>query len=189
MIKVARIATIVKVNAGYRCQECGSDEIVQSHHQIPGDDSSQICLCAECHSLEHPEVPKGLFFSIIHQPYWFNKPASRLAREVGVISRTIIRAAKKLDIPQGELSIADEALIIGHLQITQRRIRYPDKDAIRRQWGEANPRFDMAKVERRKLTCKICGYQWYSRVRYPLSCPNPDCRSPFWNRKRRRKVK
>jgi len=36
-----------KSNAHYRCQECGSTELIQTHHEIPGDDNSLIALCAE----------------------------------------------------------------------------------------------------------------------------------------------
>ena len=135
-------AYIVKANAGYQCQKCGSDELVQSHHQVPGDDSTQTCLCAECHSLEHPSIPKGLFCSMNCQPYWFNKPASRIAREQGVCSRTIIRMAKKLDIPRGDLAIGDEALIIGHLEITRRKETQAQKEETRKRTG-------MPKIRRR----------------------------------------
>ena len=72
----------VKSNANYICQECGSTELIQAHHQVPGDDSSLVVLCAECHSQKHPNLPKALFFSNNHQPYWHNKSASSLADEL-----------------------------------------------------------------------------------------------------------
>jgi len=101
----------VKANAHYQCQECGSTELIQAHHQIPGDDNRLIVLCAECHSRKHPDVPRALFFSTSNQPYWQNKSASTLAKELGVHSRTVIRAAKRLEILPGELSPWDEELI------------------------------------------------------------------------------
>jgi len=110
----------VKANANYTCQECGSTELVQAHHEIPGDDDSLIALCAECHSKRHPDVPKALFFSTNNQPYWNNKSASSLAREIGVHSRTIIRAAKRLEILSGELSQWDEGLIKQNIPKLQR---------------------------------------------------------------------
>ena len=29
-------------------------------------------------------------------------------------------------------------------------------------------------------TCLRCGYQWSPRTADPLTCPHPDCRSPYW---------
>lgn len=119
------IAIIVKANAHYTCQECGSTELIQAHHEIPGDDDSLVALCAECHSRKHPDVPKALFFSTNHQPYWYNKSASSLAKELGVHSRTVIRAAKRLNISLGELSIWDEELLKNNIPKLQRQITEP----------------------------------------------------------------
>ena len=105
------VAVRAKVNARYTCQECGSTELIQTHHQIPGDDSTIVVLCGECHSKKHPEVPKALFLSVIRQHYWHNKSAASLGRELGVHPRTIIRAAQRLEILPGELSPWGEELI------------------------------------------------------------------------------
>lgn len=99
---------LLKIKYNYTCQKCGSRELIQSHHQIPKDDNSLIVLCAVCHSNEHPNLPKALFFNKLNQPYWRNKSASSIAKEVGVHSRTITRIAKRLNIPMGELSEQDE---------------------------------------------------------------------------------
>jgi len=40
------------------------------------------------------------------------------------------------------------------------------------------------KNERTTHRCLRCQYVWISKVEVPLSCPNPTCRSPFWNKKR-----
>ena len=101
----------IKSNANYTCQECGATEFIQAHHEIPGDDDSLIVLCGECHSRKHPKIARALFFSKSSQPYWHNKAASTLAKELGVHSRTIIRAAKRLEIMPGELSSKDEQAI------------------------------------------------------------------------------
>lgn len=103
--------TQIKSNARYTCQECGSTEFIQAHHQIPKDDDSLIALCAICHSKKHPDLPLGLFFSINHQPYWHNKSASSLAKECGVHPRTIIRIALRLHIAKGILSSESETQI------------------------------------------------------------------------------
>ena len=101
----------VKVNAHYTCQECGSTELIHAHHEIPGDDTTLIALCAECHSRRHPNLPKGLFLSRKTKNYWHNKSAASLARELGVHPGRIKRTAKRLEIPPGELSPLDEELI------------------------------------------------------------------------------
>jgi hypothetical protein len=85
--------------------------MIQAHHVIPGDDSSLVPLCAECHSLKHPDLPRALFFSKRLQPYWYNKSAASLAKEINVHPRTVIRAATRLGILKGELSVEDEARI------------------------------------------------------------------------------
>jgi len=110
-----------KANAGYRCQECGSTELIQAHHEIPGDDSSLIVLCAECHSKRHPNVPKTLFFSTNNQPYWQNKSASSLAKDLGVHSRTVIRVAKRIGIPPGNLTSENIEKIKVNITLTKLR--------------------------------------------------------------------
>ena len=120
----------VKVKANYICAECGSTELIQAHHERPGDDSSMVPLCAECHSKKHPELPKTLFFNKTQQPYWFNKSAGSIAKELGVHSRTVIRASKRLGILKGELSTEDENLIkanIPKLRWGERKIVKPLK--------------------------------------------------------------
>lgn len=104
--------TIAKSNANYTCIECGATEFISAHHEVPGDDSTLVCLCAECHSRRHPDVPRLLFFSKTSQPYWSNKSASTLAKANNVHTRTIIRIAKRLNIPKGTLTDTDETLII-----------------------------------------------------------------------------
>lgn len=128
----------VKARAGYTCQVCGSTEMVQAH--APNGDHSDwtkgIALCAEHHSREHPDVPKALFFTRGHQPYWHNKSAASMARELRVHSRTVIRAAKKLGIPPGELSHEDEQRLrdpIGPLRVKQAaEILHVHSNTIRR---------------------------------------------------------
>lgn len=109
-----------KANANYTCQECGSTELIQAHHQIRDNDASLVVLCAECHSKKHPDVPKSLFFNKDSQSYWHNKSAASLAKEMFVHSRTIIRAVRKLGIPPGELSGWDEILIRKNVIIRKR---------------------------------------------------------------------
>ena len=144
------LAIQVKVDAGYICVECGSIEKIQAHHQIKGDDNSMICLCAECHSEKHPELPKALFFSTKELSYWFNKPASIIAKENGVHQGTIIRVAKKLNILSGELSFADEINIIGNLK-----------------WAGSDGE------------CPFCEYRWSGRVENPKSCPRCKSRLDY----------
>lgn len=100
-------AIIVKTNANWRCQICGSAEYLQAHdptrrHTDPRDG---ICLCATCHLNQHPNLPKELFLTKeSRQPYWKNMSASSVAKMLRVHSRTIYRWAKKLDIPKGDIT-------------------------------------------------------------------------------------
>lgn len=122
-----KLGTCVKANAHYQCQECGSTEYIQAHHQIPDDDSSLIVLCGECHSSKHPNVPKALFFTKLQQPYWDNISASSLAKSWGTCSRTIIRTARRLEIEQGTLTKENRSLLkrgIRKLREYQLRFKY-----------------------------------------------------------------
>ena len=103
---------IAKAKAGWCCEECGSTEFVAAHHQIPGDDSSIIVLCGKCHSQEHPNVPKQLFFTKAIQQYWVNKSAASIAKLLKVHPRTIIRRARKLGIERGYISEYELRLLI-----------------------------------------------------------------------------
>ena len=40
------------------------------------------------------------------------------------------------------------------------------------------------KVSIKELDCKRCGHVWLPRRTEVLTCPNPKCRSPYWNRER-----
>ncbi len=47
------------------------------------------------------------------------------------------------------------------------------------------------KLEVKQLTCLRCSYKWFPRVidgkaKIPETCPNKDCRSPYWRTKRRK---
>ena len=93
----------VKARADYLCELCGFDQMVQAH--APNGDHSDwrdgVCLCAQHHWEQHPNLPRRLFFMELYQPYWPNVAASALGREFNRHSRTIIRAARKLGIPSG----------------------------------------------------------------------------------------
>lgn len=131
----------IKSNSHYTCQECGSIEQIQAHHQIPHDDNSLIVLCASCHSKKHPNVPLGLFFSNTIQPYWQNISAASLARQCYVNSRTICRRAKALHIEKGILSKIDED------RIRKYNVRY--LFSINKQVDDAVGNIDIREVRRR----------------------------------------
>lgn len=39
-----------------------------------------------------------------------------------------------------------------------------------------------------RYKCKRCGYSWVPRTEeIPITCANPDCRSPYWNKERKTK--
>ena len=151
----------VKANANYTCQECGSTELIQSHHKIPGDDKSMIALCAECHSAKHPNVSKALFFTKNHQPYWHNKSAASLARVLGVHSRTIIRRARTLNIPRGILSLEDEILI-------QRYTYHPPPRLLVKQTDKRDPNIPFDDIADLAYRLKIpwrTVWRWKKKIR------------------------
>lgn len=99
----------VKAKHDFTCAHCTSTENIQAH-----DPSSEhedwragIALCPDCHSKEHPDVPRQLFLISAYQPTWPNISARALAKEIGCHSRTVIRRAKNLGIPSGE-ALSDE---------------------------------------------------------------------------------
>jgi predicted RNA-binding Zn-ribbon protein involved in translation (DUF1610 family) len=113
---------IIKILAKYTCQKCGSKNNLQAHHQILKDDNSLICLCGECHSKQHPNLPKGLFNSKYTQPYWWNISASSFASKIGISSQTVIKRAKKLNI-QSNKNISEKEMedIKNYLQISYQK--------------------------------------------------------------------
>lgn len=155
----------VKSNAKWVCQECGSTEFIQGHHQVPKDDSTIIPLCADCHSKKHPGVPRGLFFVKNHQPYWENGSASSIAHDVGVHPRTIIRRARNLGIPKGILSAEDREQLYNRILSLTDSTRNSNAQKLR------------------ILVCKRCKYDWASRQEKPIICPK--CKSPYWNKERK----
>jgi len=104
MKRVNKAVIAAKNAANWCCQKCGSTQFIQAHHRIAGDDNSLIILCGECHSKEHQNIPKDFFLTKHIQPYWHNKSASSIARDMGVHYATIIRRAKKLHIPPGYIN-------------------------------------------------------------------------------------
>lgn len=154
-------AVQVKSNANYTCRQCGSTELVQGHHRIPGDDSTLIALCAECHSQKHPDVPKALFFSANQQPYWHNKSASSIARELQVHSRTVIRAARRLGVPLGFLTDEGEQLIKSNTPLLRFGINVKKRSIIY------------------TAHCLECGHEWVIYGRRGRSCP--QCKGFIWN--------
>jgi len=162
MRKIALTAIKVKANSNYTCIECGGTELLQAHHQIPGDDTSMICLCAECHSKRHLNLPKLLFFNKSHQPFWYNKSASSLAKKWGVCSRTVIRVARKWEIKGGELTPWDEELI--HCNIpTLRFKREQEKRATIRQEKAREREKQRIKIETRHELSKIKLSQYHKK--------------------------
>jgi hypothetical protein len=107
-INLNRAAIKVKINGKHTCIFCGSTEYIQGHHLVPRDDNTIIPLCAFCHHAFHPKMSLSLFTNHTQQPYWFNKSAASIAKEIGMRPQTIYRRSLLLGIPRGYLSPADE---------------------------------------------------------------------------------
>jgi len=153
----------VKARADYKCQRCGSDEAVQAH--APDGDHTDwregIALCGNCHADEHPDMPRSLFLSKVHQPYWHNISARALAIECNHHTRTIIRHAKRLRIASNcDLSDKDKQRIKFSFNKTQvykeLKINRCKKCRSRRVTKAG---FKITKGARlQRYQCKACGH-------------------------------
>ncbi len=180
-----RIASIrVKTNARYTCQECGSTEKIQAHHETPKDDSTLVVLCADCHSKRHPRIPSQLFHTKSSQPYWENKSASSLARDIGVHPRTVWRAAKRLSIPDGVLTKEAERAIRDSLRSGSPRscecLQCSRRDGQNLAEAGAGIQVKIAGYR-----CDRCTHEWTPRdkTRKPSVCPS--CKSTCWDKPRK----
>ena len=160
----------VKARASYQCQICGSDQMVQAH--APNGDHSDwrkgVCLCAEHHSEQHPNVPRSLFFTKVHQPYWPNISARALAAELGCHNRTVIRTAKRLGITSGA-PISDE---------DKERV----KELVNQNSHNLEPHVPTEIQLPPKIECQRCHHRWIPRQAPVIRCAK--CKSPYWDRPR-----
>lgn len=161
-----------KMLAGFKCVECGATEQLQAHHVIPGDNSTLICLCAECHANKHPEVPRNLILSKNSQPYWENISAASLAKTIGYSSRTVIRHSRRLGIKKGILSDEDRAILIQSVTRGYRNGSTVYKGIICPNCNDEGERiisvgFNITKRGKfRRLKCKECGTTFYANSEY-----------------------
>ena len=51
-----------------------------------------------------------------------------------------------------------------------------------------NPTGKLRQISVKELECRTCHYRWFPRidkangeVRMPKNCPDPKCKSPYWN--------
>ena len=86
----------VRANAGWKCERCGSEEALQAHHQ---KDGTGISLCSRCHAWQHINLTNLIMTAPVRP--WPNQTANGLARRFGVCNRTIIRRARRLQVPFG----------------------------------------------------------------------------------------
>ncbi|MEK7092136.1 MAG: HNH endonuclease, partial [Patescibacteria group bacterium] len=98
---------VVRERDNWTCQKCGSIEYVQAHHIDAVKDyplfanlpDNGITLCVYCHADAHPEIPRGLFIAnVIKAKKEGCISAGKLAKELNVNPRTIVRKAVKLGI-------------------------------------------------------------------------------------------
>ena len=96
-------STKVKAKADFTCARCGSQFNIQAHDPTGEhkDWRVGVSLCGDCHSKKHPDMPHSLFILSGRSSYWRNISARELAKAIGCHNRTVIRRAKKLNIPSG----------------------------------------------------------------------------------------
>jgi len=103
----ANFRNIVRSRDNWTCQKCGRSEYVQAHHIDQVKDyplftnlpDNGISLCVYCHADAHPEVPRNLFIAnVIKAEKEGCISAGKLAKELKVNPRTIVRRARKLGI-------------------------------------------------------------------------------------------
>ncbi len=181
----SRIASLrVKSNARYTCQECESTEKIQAHHKIPKDDNTLVVLCANCHSKKHPRVPWQLFHTKSSQPYWENKSASTLARDIGVHPKTVWRAARRLSIPSGVLTNEAEKAIRDSLRSGSPK-SCKCSQCSRRGEHRVTKLKSSSQVMIDGYQCERCDHPWVPRdkTEKPTICPR--CKSPYYDKPRK----
>ena len=93
---------IVRERDNWTCQKCGCAEHLQAHHIEPHNGNNNnpdngMTLCVYCHAKQHPEMPFSLFISnAIKAEKEGCVSASKLAKELEVHPRTIVRRARRL---------------------------------------------------------------------------------------------
>jgi len=168
----------VKARANYLCEFCGSDQMVQAH--APDGNHSDwrkgICLCAGHHADQHPNIPRNLFFTKMQQPYWPNVSARAIATELGCHNRTVIRAAKKLEIAiSTPISDNDRGRL---KELIKSREHYSCHH--RRQGSPLAVEVQLSP----ELECERCHHKWVPRQKDVRMCPK--CKSPWWDRPKRK---
>ena len=162
----------MKARAGYRCEICGSDQMVQAHG--PSGDHSDWrngrCLCAGCHADQHPDIPRSLFFTRTHQPCWPNVSARALAVEFGCHNRTVIRAARRLNVPTGEDMSGEDRR---RLREAIKGVEAPDEDLCRCRGVSGLYIYH----------CIRCDNDWATRSENPKRCGR--CKSSYWFKPRK----
>lgn len=98
---------IVRERDNWTCQKCASVEYPQAHHVSPVKNhplfqylpDNGITLCVYCHADAHPEMPRNLFIAnAMKAKRDGHISAGKLAKELSVHPRTIVRRAVKLGI-------------------------------------------------------------------------------------------
>lgn len=88
----------IKFISNYTCQDCGiKTDKVEAHHQIPGDDSSLICLCKGCHVKRHYGTYTPEALNRINPELWRKMKASAISQGLKIhewIEQAIIEKLK-----------------------------------------------------------------------------------------------
>lgn len=167
----------------HTCQECkeiwnGKERRFHVHHKeglcgknSRGYDSIKnlevlVTLCHRCHTLAHDRSKPGRK-SVLPQ---YRKEVIKMrqkglsydaiGKKYGVSSQTVYSFLNK----KGDNSLTEYTY--GYI-LTQGRTITINKQIMK------------------KFKCKRCDWEWYPRApKAPKVCPNPKCKSPYWNKPR-----
>ena len=166
----ANFRNIVRSRDKWTCQKCGRSEYVQAHHIDQVKDyplfqnlpDNGITLCVYCHADVHPEIPRNLFIAnVVKAEKEGCISAGKLAQELKVNPRTIVRRAVKLGIlkpMQKWMFTKEEAEVLRNAKYqryNRKAADLTDDDMIRNQIYLSERQVGLLKCESKKYEIKI----------------------------------
>lgn len=176
----------VKKRAHFMCCLC-HNPYVEVHHITPkgegGPDNEDNAapLCPNCHEKFGSNPTKRKYIKQT-RGFWYEICEKRYASDpdrLKEIATQINQAATKKELNNAVNKIA---------ALLRDIVANPLTSPIEATNELSDITTIMAGTILKKYSCLRCGYTWKSKSkRSPITCPHPTCRSPYWNRPRRKK--